>query len=371
MTGRQKLLSVLRGEPCDEFPVVIPYLGIFMRDHWSQVTAVPWWAVRDGNLEANLQAERDLYNALDIDWVTVGAGSSRSWRAKHRVRQEGDRFYLEDTATGQKGELSAPRIGGGKITFQCSVRAKEDVDRLVPPIKAENLATDGEHDLPQALIREFGTERFVLGGIGTPFWGVFGYFGFETLMTNLIEQPDLVEYLLEKVTAAAQERLKSQATIPVDGIWIEDCYSSADLISLEHFRRFAAPYVRRLIETCRELGLLSIYYFCGDISDRLEDIVEMQPDAVSFEESKKGFRIDLAEVDEVVNGRSCLLGNVDAIGVVQNGSREEMAREAERQFAIGRRHGRFALSLGSPVTPPTPTAKLQEFLAIARERAKC
>ncbi|MBS7609720.1 hypothetical protein KEJ36_03210 [Candidatus Bathyarchaeota archaeon] len=48
----------------------------------------------------------------------------------------------------------------------------------------------------------------------------------------------------------------------------------------------------------------SIYYFCGDVRDRLERIVEAVPDAISLEESEEGFQIDILWVDGIVKGRA-------------------------------------------------------------------
>jgi uroporphyrinogen-III decarboxylase len=216
---------------------------------------------------------------------------------------------------------------------------------------------------------EFGGELFISGSIGAPFWGLYQFFGFYEMMTSLIQRPALAERLLERLTLHHLELLRAYAAVGFDGVWVEDCYSSADLISLAHFRRFAAPYVHQLIAEINRLGMKSIYYFCGDVSDRLEDLVRMGPHALSLEESKKGFVIDIAAVDKVVADRTCLLGNFDAITLLEKGSYAEIAAEVERQLTVGRRRGRFVTSLGSPVTPRTPTAKVREWVEMARERS--
>jgi len=64
-------------------------------------------------------------------------------------------------------------------------------------------------------------------------------------------------------------------------VFIEECLTSRDVISLGHFRELSAPYARELVSECRRLGLKAVYYFCGDASDRLEDLVAMRPDAIS------------------------------------------------------------------------------------------
>jgi len=280
----------------------------------------------------------------------------------------GAEFPQGDLATLQ-WEIFREPPGGSHypVMTESRVNSIDDIERLVHIVPAENRIQNGSLDYASAVIKEFGDEYFIFASIGAPFWGVHSYFGFYEMMTNLIEKPILVECLLEKITTASLETLKSYAQIGIDGVWVEDCYSSADLVSLEHFRRFAAPYVKCQIDTINELGMKSIYYFCGDANDRLEDLVQMQPTCICLEESKKNFVIEIEEVDNIANGRVCLFGNVDAIGILQDGSRATIAKEIKRQTTIGHNSGRFVMSLGSPVTPSTPTAKVREFVDMARE----
>jgi uroporphyrinogen-III decarboxylase len=367
MTSKEKMFAVMDGAEVMEFPVVIPYLGIFLRDHWEEVTDVPWWAVRTGDIEANLQVTKDMQEKLAIDWAPANGSYSREWREKHAVKLRGKQPFIVNKETGQEWEIFKEPPGGTQISVTTNrIHSIEDIDRMEYIYPAEERIKDGSLDYASAVIREFGDEYFIFSSIGAPFWGLHAYFGFYDMMTNLIERPEWVERLIEKITVASLETLKAYAQIGIDGVWVEDCYSSADLISLEHFRRFAAPYVKRQMELINELGMKSIYYFCGDVSDRLEYLVQMNPTCISLEESKKNFVIEIDKVDKIVAGRSCLFGNVDAIGILQNGSREMMATEIERQLEIGRRSGRFVMSLGSPVTPSTPTAKVREFVELTR-----
>jgi len=58
MNGRERLLAALTEGLSRDFPVVIPYLGIFLRDHWDEVTDKPWWSIWD--IEERLEVEEDL-----------------------------------------------------------------------------------------------------------------------------------------------------------------------------------------------------------------------------------------------------------------------------------------------------------------------
>jgi uroporphyrinogen-III decarboxylase len=96
----------------------------------------------------------------------------------------------------------------------------------------------------------------------------------------------------------------------------------------------------------------------------------MNPHAIALEESKKGFVIDIAEVDAIVGDRSCLFGNFDAITLLERGDERELVAEIDRQLAVGRARGRFASSLGSPVTPRTSTAQVRRWVDLSRERSR-
>jgi len=368
MTGKQRLLAVMAESRPDDFPVVIPYLGIFQRDHWDELTDLPWWELSDGNVEKTIELKRSIACKLGIDWVCATLCPTREWRESHRVEVRGERVFLVDTASGEDRELTRPRVGGAQtVKTKSSVQTEEDIERNVTIETAESLAETGQADGLSAAAEAFGDGHFVFAAVAAPFWGLHSLFGFYEMMTNLVERPALVEKALEGLTERNLEYIKAYAQAGLDGVWLEDCYSSADLISLDHFRRFAAPYVKRQIGLMNELGLKSVYYFCGDVSDRLDDLIEMDPTCISLEESKKGFEIDVAEVDRRVDGRACIFGNLDAITLLPNASNAELRGEIERQIEIGRRHGRFVSSLGSPVTPETTTARVREFVELARE----
>lgn len=115
-------------------------------------------------------------------------------------------------------------------------------------------------------------------------------------------------------------------------------------------------------------GLASIYYYCGDPTGKWDALLDAGADALALEESKKGFRIDIEDVVERVAGRCAVLGNLDAIDLLEHGSEAELRAEIARQIAAGRRNGgRFVMSLGSPVTPGTPVARVRRYCDLVRD----
>ncbi len=368
LKGKEKMIASMTNGLHGGFPVVIPYTGIFLRDHWDKVTDQPWWAINSWDIAGKLKAEGDMLDKIGIDWVACGLCAPREWRETHRVELHGERVLLVNATGDEVEEVRRPPVGGAKSRIdEVVVRSIEDVDREVAQIEYSDLIQTGRLDYVKTVVERFGSEKFVVASVASPLWETYHYMGFRGTLLNLFKTPRLVEYLLKKLAARDHGLLKAYAEAGVDGVWIEECLCSADVISLASFKRYVLPYVEELIEEIKRLKMKSIYYPCGDVHDRLEMMVEAGPDCISLEESKKGFKIDITWVDKVAAGKACIFGNLDAIKVLQNGSYAELEREIKRQLEVGCNYGKFVMSLGSPVTPGTPVERVREYVEIARK----
>ena len=181
------------------------------------------------------------------------------------------------------------------------------------------------------------------------------------MMEAVALRPDLVERACERFLLRALHSVRISAAVGARGIWLEDCLT--DMISPTAFESLHVPCVRRLVEEIRALGMQSIYYYCGDPRDRWDLLFAVGADALSLEEGKKGFTVDIEEVVDRAAGRCAIFGNVDAIGILENATDAELERELRRQRAPGR----FVMSLGSPVTPGTPVERVRRYCELTRD----
>ena len=109
--------------------------------------------------------------------------------------------------------------------------------------------------------------------------------GFELFMQDLLESPDLVEYLLDQLAAMAAESAAVFAKAGVDVLLLDDDVARAGglLISPGMWRRFFKPRLARIIEAGRREAndLLVFYHSDGDFSALLADLVEIGVDVVN------------------------------------------------------------------------------------------
>jgi uroporphyrinogen-III decarboxylase len=276
--------------------------------------------------------------------------------------------------TGEKQALNRPQVGGWSAAGEAeSIRpdrlpeSDEDIAALIPVDSEPSAAGDRSgYGLGSRLVREFGGERYPYRQVCAPLWQTYELWGFEGMMELVATRPDLIECACQRILTVTLRTVREAAAQGTAAIWIEDCLT--DMIGPQAFAALNVRFVRRLVEEIRAAGMKSIYYFAGNPTGKWDLILSIGADGLSMEESKKNFRIDIEDIVERVRGRCTVLGNLDAIGVLQDGSESELRAEIARQIAAGRKNGgRFIMSLGSPVTPQTPVEKVRLYCDLVHE----
>ena len=376
MTAREKMEAAFSQSGTPEIPAVICYEGIYVRDHWEQLTRCPWWYQFAPDIERQLEWRRDVIERTGMDWSWLPALGSRSERANVSIESRPAGVFALDRRTGGERQLSEPPVAGwipskGLHSHHPDHLAdtREKVDQCIPvegePDAKEGVA-DGRDDLARALLGGPAADLYPICHVSTPLWNCYSLWGFEGMMTMVAERPDLVEYACSRFLTLRKRAVRFAAGLGAAGIWLEECMT--DMISADAFGSLNVPPVRELVREVQAAGMHAIYYYCGDPTGKWPHLFAVGADALSLEESKKGFEIDIEEAVDRAQGRCTVLGNLDAIGLLEHGADDELRVEISRQIAAGRRNGsRFIMSLGSPVTPGTPVDRVRLYCDLVHE----
>ena len=287
-----------------------------------------------------------------------------------------DGVFLVDQSNGKHKKLEPPAIGGWSRPGQLeSVRNRslpanpKELDAVVLqslPVYAKKDNKDGSADLANVLIKEHGAQHYPIAYADAPLWYLYELWGFEGMMLMIGGQPELVERACLHFTAQTVDSVHMAAKLGVSGILIWECFT--DQISPKAYESLSVPYMRQIVEECRSLGIKSIFSFSGNPEGKLDAILSIGADALAFEESKKDFIVNIFELAEYIDGRCALFGNIDAIGVLQDGSEAQLRDAIAEQIAAGRRNrNRFVVSLGSPVTPATSVERVRLYCDLVHE----
>jgi hypothetical protein len=374
--ARDKIQAALSERGASEIPAVLCYDWIYFRDRWWELTLYPWWYRNSPSLDHQVAWYRQALSSTCQDWFTLPLFYTHEEQTNLTVEVRSDGVFLVDLCSDQARRLQEPIVGGWPASDrlpgplqQVLPRVPEEIDVVLESTPGSywlDARDNGRIELARRLVQEFGDQLYPVYEMSSPLWGCFDLWGFEGWMTMIARRPDLVEHACYRFYDRCVAQVHMAASMGAAGIWVDE--SMADQISPKAFEALGVPFMRALVQEIRANGMSSVYYFCGNPAGRWDQILSIPADALGFEESKKGFTIDLKEVVDRVRGQRTLLGNLDAIGILEKGSEEQLGNELARQLAAGRKNGsRFIMSVGSPVTPGTPVERVRFFCALAHE----
>jgi uroporphyrinogen-III decarboxylase len=182
----------------------------------------------------------------------------------------------------------------------------------------------------------------------------------------LIENGRLVEYMSHRILEQSIETIRMLAAAGGDAIYVDDALAGNDMISVAHYERFCLPYVSEMVHEIRRLGQKAIVIYFGGIADRLDQIASLSADGVAMETSMKGYVNDIGEIVSAIGQQVTPFGNLDPVGVLQDGTDAGLRAEVQRQAQAGRRARGFVMNTGSPITPRTPLARVRRFIELAQ-----
>ncbi len=384
------MLQALRGHKPDRIPAAPCYLSLYMAERVRAAYIEQYRERLGGRRRYRVEHAEDthfraqaLYRAYAVfksppDWIEVETGASRAWAERTEITRQGDvLFYhdLQDDTRVAMDSIPMPREDErlrdmtpvAQDVWDRSGRfaSRADVEAHMPIVSREDWLAGGAFDLPRQVVSERGERCFISTVLDTPFSDAYGVLGFRGLMVFQRQKPDLLQYLLQRQLMRSTEMVHAWAETGIHGIFVEEVFAGADCISPASYDTFVHAYNQPYFHLMRSLGLLPIYYLCGDALPRVKRMLECNIAAVATEESKKKFRIEIADVVAEVGGRAALFGNIDAIHFGIQSTPEEMAAEVRRQCRIGAGAGGFIAGTGSPFPLETDPAMIDVLVEAA------
>ena len=395
------MFKALRGERLDRVPVAPCYLLLYLEDFIGRYYLEQYRRRIGKQARYSLDHEEDtqfranaLYQALGIfeetvDWFpALKMGSSYEWARDHYIERVDEEHFFVNRRNGRRlsfkdallmgtspgvGDLTREWVAGLDDETQDlwdlsgAISSRQDVEAAIPIVSTEELTSQGLFDLLRQQVKDYGERYFIYASALSAFDSVYDLLGFAGMMMAIYDRPALLHAIMERKLAQSVETLRGVGESGVHGVWIIQTLASADLISRQHFVEFVLPYLQTLVDEIKALGMATILYFCGDAIPRLDLIRSLGVDAIAVEESKKTFRIDIEEVVARVGDGACVFGNIDAVGIMGQGSPEDIEQEVKRQISAGKGARGFVLGIGSPL-PRTTNPRHVDLLVRAASR---
>ncbi len=319
-----------------------------------------WLSLPRISTPSDLEGAAVLRRGDDLYWVD--AQGTESWIPPDRV-----------TFHARLAEERDPRYAGLWAGATASESLEELAARARTAEKPQQPTSDQvqaeldspAYDFARALLERYPDSLPLYAGAGSPYNALLGLLSFQGMMAALVDSPDLVHQVLEGQLPTPSARRLAERSLGIGIMFVEECLASADLISPDMYLEFSFPYTKQLLQHYEDLGFRTVLYFSGNPMPILKHLKQLPFTAIIFEEDRKNYGIDLAEIRRAMGPDRILFGNVDA-HFLEKASDEQVLAEARRQIDIAGRDGNFVLSVGSPFTPGTSLERVRLFCESTR-----
>jgi len=114
LTGREKVEAALSESGTSEIPAVIPYEGIYIRDHWKELVCVPWWYHESPDIKHQMLWHREVIEKMGQDWFRIPRFEySREDRKNIFIENRPDGIFQIDRRTGEKNNSASHELEVG------------------------------------------------------------------------------------------------------------------------------------------------------------------------------------------------------------------------------------------------------------------
>jgi len=345
MTGKERILNAIEGKKSDRCPVTIHGWGLYkfamqgiLKDYSEEEIA---WGMHGQEL---VEVEEKFRDAFPLDWMHLSEG----------------RFF-DDI----KLRIQAPERA--KLLAEVrKLESKQAIDEFLDQIyfSVEEFENGTKFEHLKTLSEKYGDELFIVLHTEGPIYDIAdkgGVLEFEGMMLGMFEKPEMFAYLARGMHQRQLRYVEAVKRCGAHSYAQSEGYFTPDLISPALFEETLLDILIEFYDAVNEMGIIPMCYYLGDASGHMKYIKKMSFKGLILEESKKLMVLDPAKVIQELGEDRAVIGNVDSIGVLLNGTEKEI-REAVRKQIREANSNTFVAGIGSPIPFGTPQKNIKAFI---------
>ena len=336
MTGKQRILARLRGEPTDSLPLM-PITMMFAAD-LAGVHYIDY--ARDHRVLADAQVR--VADRFGFDYVSAISDPARETADLGGVVE-----WFDD---------QPPAIVESRALLD--EKSKLEGLRLPDPFAPGRMRD--RVDAVRLLAEHSGAMRIVEGWVEGPCAMSADLRGLNTLMLDFFDDPPFVEALFDFTVrmevAFARAQIEAGATL----IGIGD--AAASLVGPKLYAHFVLPWEQKLIAAIRALGVPVRLHICGNTKRIVEGMGQTGAEIIDLD-----YPTPLGHARRAMRESQVLLGNIDPVRALRDGTPESVDSALAECYAQA--GAAYICGAGCEVPRGTPYANVEAMAQFARSRS--
>jgi uroporphyrinogen decarboxylase len=388
MTGRERFLSVFKGEMPDRVPVTlfIADQGHFLNQIYPDVDPWDFDTLHMKVIELQRELGVDLFIRLlygindPLNIIYGGLDTSQqteNWEVKMEKVQNGNTLIERATINTPGGTLtqdfSINESRPGTFMYACTKHPIEKPEDLEIAAKYEPSMPDS---WPEMVKRRVQTVKKAVGDdgiVGT--WSPHGPFNNCSLLLNQNELYSVFlydyEYYEKLITFAYRRSLPYAKALDDAGVDVH-CVGGnvpGGFLGKKVYDEYILKFEKQYVDYIQQNGTPAMYHNCGEVMNLVESYVDLGIKIVEpFSPPPLG-DADLKEVIKRSGKAYTILSGIDQVNILQKGSVEDVKRSTEEIIKAGKPGGKFIMQPVDFLEFGTPVENVEAFVKTAIEHA--
>ena len=210
--------------------------------------------------------------------------------------------------------------------------------------------------------------QFVLCNLGfSLFERAWTLVGMEKVLTDMVDRPELVDKLFDKILAFNLGIIEASVQFDIDAMMFGDDWGQQRglLMGPRLWRRFIKPRVREMYQASKRAGKFVFIHSCGDVKELFPDLIEcgldcfnpFQPEVMDVFEMKRRYGQDL-----------CFYGGISTQKTLPYGTPDDVAAEVRANTERVGASGGYIAAPAHAIPSDAPPENIDAMIQVLREQ---
>jgi len=336
VTSKERFLTALKNGIPDRVPLVD---WLFSKRLFKEVLGI-----NPDSLEGDFSVRCARKIGHDATWIPYGGYAGTSDKAG---------IYVDEWGTTYKKDLSASWPIDAPIDYPIKTPSDLKKYKLPDPTNKDRLK---EH---KKALAEAKGELALFGGVPGPFTTAWLMLGYPGICYWIYDHPKELQEIFRISNDFYSEAIRRMVDVGMDAIMIaEDLgFRSGLFLSPDHYRKHLFPYLGELIHFVKKLNVPVIFHCDGNINEIISDIISLGINALNPIERKAS--MDIVEIKEKYGKKICLIGNLDIVNILPNGSPQDVKNHVKNLIKTVGKNGGYIVASEHSLNHQIPLANIQ------------
>lgn len=334
MTPRERVRTVLEFSEAD----IVPY------NVWLTISAREKLAAYYGDADV----EKRLGNHIAMVGAERPMREIRPGFFRDEFGVVWDRTVDKDIGTPDGAILPEPSIRGYRFPDPDDPERYEELRRMV----------------------ETDKDKYLIFGVSfSLFERVWTMRGMADLLTDMIENPQFVDDLLDAITEYNLSLISHALEFPIDAVMFGDDWGSQRglLTGIVHWRRFIKPRLQRMYGCVKDAGRRVFIHSCGRVQELFDDLIEIGLDCFNPFQPEV---MDVFEMKRRYQGRLSFYGGISVQKVLPFGTPDEVRSTVQRLLREVGKGGGYIACPSHSVPKDVPVENIVAMLEVLQQQGR-